>query len=55
MDGEKKEPVFNPRTGRTVHSWIRFSKHWPNHLLDCETMQIALASFFGLLNIEGQE
>ena len=43
LDAEVKEPVFNAKTGHTNHIWKQRSKHWPNHWLDCEVMQIAAA------------
>lgn len=52
MDGETKTAVFNKITGRTLHIWKRRSPYWPNHLLDCEVIQIALANFFGLFSFE---
>lgn len=55
MDGEQKQAQFNNRTGKTTFTWVRLGKYWPNHLLDAETMQIALASFYGLVNVVEQE
>lgn len=45
MDAEVKAPTVNKRTGRTTWGWVMRSKHWPNHLFDCEVMQVAFASF----------
>ncbi len=55
LDGEVKTMVFNKITGHTSHIWKRRSNHWPNHLLDCENMQIALANFFGFFTLEHQK
>jgi hypothetical protein len=51
LDGETKEAVRNPRTGKTSYVWKKRSSHWPNHLFDCEVMQLAGASFYGLLDL----
>jgi hypothetical protein len=52
LDAEVKTAVFSRVTGRTTHQWLPRSKHWPNHLLDCETLQVAAASFFRFFNLE---
>lgn len=52
LDGEHKMATRNPRTGRVTYEWVRRSKYWPNHLFDCEVMQVALANFFELLSVE---
>ena len=51
LDGETKSPVVDPRTGRVQYIWKRRNFHWPNHLNDCEVMQVALAMFFKLVTI----
>lgn len=51
MDGQIKAPVRNPRTGFITWQWIGRGKHWPDHLRDCEKMNVALANFFELLSI----
>lgn len=48
LDGEVKTAVRNMRNGHVSHEWRPRSKHWPNHLLDCEVQQIALAMSLGL-------
>jgi len=45
MDAEKKESVYSARTGKVMHIWRPRSKKWPNHLFDCEVMQVAAAIF----------
>jgi len=59
LDGESKELVRNTKTGQTSYAWKRRSAHWPNHLFDCEVMQLAAAAFYGLLDLgpveEGSE
>ena len=52
MDAHVKEPFRNPRTGFVRHEWRLRSKHWPDHLLDCERMQIARANAFGWFTLE---
>lgn len=51
MDAEVKMPVFSKATGRTTYQWQPRSRHWPNHLFDCEVMQVATANFFGLFPV----
>jgi hypothetical protein len=51
MDGEIKKAVYNPRDGKVTHIWARRGNFWPNHLWDCEVMQVALAAFFKLINL----
>lgn len=51
MDGEVKKAVFNARTGHTTHIWTVRSKHWPNHLFDCEVLQVAFAVFHKLFTL----
>ena len=43
LDGEHKARDFNFRTGKVVYKWKKRSRHWPNHLLDCEAMILAVA------------
>jgi hypothetical protein len=45
MDAEIKTGLVNKRTGKTVFQWAPRSKHWPNHLFDCEVEQVAFASY----------
>jgi len=52
LDSNIKSAVFNKRTGRTTWSWTKRSKTWPDHILDCEVMQPAVAMFFGLFKLE---
>jgi hypothetical protein len=49
LDGEYKARKFNARTGRVYYEWTLRSRHWPNHLLDCEVEQIAVALKVGIL------
>jgi len=48
MDAESKNPGYKSRTG-TTWNWEKRGSKWPNHLLDCEVMQIALANCLGLI------
>lgn len=52
MDGEIKRYLLNKKTGRTRYEWVKRGKTWPNHLFDCEVMQLAAATYLGLLNEE---
>ena len=52
LDAEVKRDVTNKRTGKTTAEWQLRAERWPNHLLDCEVMQIALASFYGMFKLE---
>lgn len=52
LDSEVKTAVLNKRTGRVAHEWRKRSEHWPNHLMDCETLQIAFASFHKFFPLE---
>ena len=45
LDCEVKTAHFSQQTGRTKWTWLPRSKKWPNHLGDCEAMQIAAAIF----------
>jgi len=49
MDAEFLSERTNGRTGRVTREWTKRSARWPNHLFDCEVMQIATAMFCGLL------
>jgi hypothetical protein len=53
MDGEYKGRDFNPRTGRVIYTYKKRSRHWPNHILDCECMAIAVAIKIGMLKTKG--
>lgn len=52
MDCETRTAILSKATGRTTYNWLPRSAHWPNHLYDCEVMQIAFAAFLGFLNVE---
>jgi hypothetical protein len=54
LDAKIKVAEFNKRTGRTVMKWQKRSQHWPDHLDDCEIMQIGLAAFFGIIDLIGK-
>jgi DNA-directed RNA polymerase subunit RPC12/RpoP len=45
MEGEVKKVRVNARTGFRSYEWQARGKHWPQHLWDCETAQIAVATF----------
>lgn len=54
LDGEYKRSQYNARTGKTKWVWQQRGRRWPNHLFDCEAMQIAVAVRIGLLNTKGE-
>jgi phage terminase large subunit GpA-like protein len=51
MDCEHKVARLSSSTGRTTWTWLPRSSKWPNHLFDCEVMQIAAAIFHKRLRI----
>ena len=55
MDAEKKDSVYSPKTGRVIHVWRPRSQKWPNHLFDCEVMQVAAAIFYGRLKLTNEK
>lgn len=55
LDSNIKSPLFNKKNGKTTWQWQKRSQHWPDHLLDCEVMQIALAAFYGIFELKEQE
>jgi hypothetical protein len=52
LDSEFLKPFHNPRTNRTEYIWVKRSKQWPNHLLDCAVMRTAMALFHKKLPFE---
>ena len=50
MDGEIRRTRINRRTNQPVWEWVKRSAKWPNHLLDCEVMQISGAMFYRLFD-----
>lgn len=53
MDCEQRTAQYNPSSGRTTWKWIPRSQRWPNHLFDCEVIQIAAAALHRRLSIVG--
>ena len=49
MDSEFLDERVNGLTGRVKREWVKRSQRWPNHLFDCEVMQIAAAMSLDLL------
>lgn len=45
LDAEHKKPIYHTRSNRVSYEWVKRSRTWPNHLLDCEVEQIAMALF----------
>lgn len=52
LDAEELVHVVDRKTGRGTHAWRQRSSTWPNHMLDCEVMQLALAASLGFLPTE---
>ena len=56
LNGEWKKRVVNMKMGRASMAWVLRSSSWPNHLLDCECMNLAIALKFEILrNINERE
>jgi hypothetical protein len=43
LDAKIYRPIASGRTGKVDYRWCKRSDRWPDHLLDCEIMQIAMA------------
>jgi hypothetical protein len=54
LDAEHKA-VLEDKFGRRKHTWMLRSKGWPNHLFDCEVIQLAAAAYLGLFAIEAEK
>lgn len=55
MDSNVKREVVDKRTQLTNVVWCKRSSHFPDHLYDCEVMQVAAASDLGFFNVEEPE
>lgn len=51
LDAEIKETVRSKITGRISYVWKLRAQRWPNHIFDCEVMQVIFASYLGLFDI----
>ena len=51
LDCEQKVARMSSATGRTTWTWLPRSSKWPNHLADCEVMQVAAAIFFNRIRM----
>jgi phage terminase large subunit GpA-like protein len=51
LDCEQKVARMSSATGRTTWTWLPRSLKWPNHLADCEVMQVAAAIFHNRIRI----
>jgi len=49
LDAEYLDQQPSKKTGKTTRTWTKRSQRWPNHLLDCEVMQLAFAMWCGLM------
>lgn len=52
MDGEVRTRVFNKTNGKITYQWLPRSRHWPNHLFDCEVEQVVVAAKLNLLKLQ---
>lgn len=55
LDCEHKVARLSSATGRTTWTWLPRSSRWPNHMADCEVMQIAAALFHNRLRMTPTE
>ena len=51
-ESEIKTMTFSRKTNRASMSWQLRAQRWPNHLRDCEKMQVAAAAMFGYLPLD---
>jgi DNA-directed RNA polymerase subunit RPC12/RpoP len=51
LDGEIKERERNLKTGRVRYIWRPRSRNWPNHMFDCEVMQLVMAASMNIIPI----
>lgn len=54
LDAKVRRPRAVGRTGKIVYEWEKRSERWPDHWLDCEIEQIAMALYNRILPV-GQE
>lgn len=52
LDGHIIKRIENRITGMTTEQWSKRHRDWPDHLLDCEILQVAQANFFGWFKID---
>lgn len=52
LDSHQLKPVAN-RSGRIKHLWFKRNNRWPDHLHDCEIMQIAMVMLWNDLVPQG--
>lgn len=52
LDGEYRKQVYDRSTNRTRWIWVKRSRQWPNHMFDCEVMQLPMAILHGKLTTE---
>ena len=55
LDCEQKVARLSSATGRTTWTWLSRSSKWPNHLADCEVMQVAGAIFHNRLRMTNSD
>lgn len=54
LDSHVLRPTAN-RAGRIKHVWFKRSHRWPDHLHDCELMQLAMAMLWADLKAQANE
>jgi hypothetical protein len=55
MDSHHKVTVENRQSGLAREKWKKRSERWPDHLNDCEIMQVVLAMFYRLFELHTKE
>jgi hypothetical protein len=45
MDGAVKREIVNKMTGRMEYRWVSRARYWPDHIRDCEKLQLVAAVF----------
>lgn len=55
LDAEYRKPEFSRRTRRIRYIWVKRSRDWPDHLRDCELMQLVMAMFHKLIPLAFEE
>lgn len=54
IKAEVKRKKVKRTTGAVYYQWETRTKGWPNHLFDCECMQIAMAVRYGIVSLKEQ-
>lgn len=51
LDSNLRKPFYSARSRRVTWQWVKRARTWPDHLLDCEVEQVAMALLHRLLPI----